>query len=108
MPKRQSVLSVDDVIIPAGVAIPQGANPNISLDVVQFAFVPGGQPPRRDPLDSEWFDGFWMSQETSYFACITVGPGTAVVLSEGDWAVWIKVLDNPTTPVACVDTLTIY
>lgn len=109
MPRRLSKLAVDDILVPVNVTVPTGANPSTIDDVVEIALVPGGQPPRRDPLDSEWQTGFWTSNGLGLFATLTVGPGTAFgALEPGRWAVWVKVVDNPTTPVACVDTITVY
>jgi hypothetical protein len=109
MPKRMSVTSTDDIIIPVKVAIPEGGNANITTDVVQFAFVPGGLATRRSPSDTEWNVGFWLVQDSGAVnACITVGPGAGLTLTRGEWAIWIKIEDNPTTPVVPVDQLTIF
>jgi hypothetical protein len=108
MPKRQSQFSVDDVLVPVDISIPEGANPETILDVVQFQFVPGGLPPRSAPVSGGWVNGFWLYAQRQLLACCRIGPGTPSALPPGSWAVWIKVIDNPTSPVAAVDQLVIY
>ena len=107
MPKTQSHLSLDDFIIPVSTPLSVGTNPDIALDVVQFQFVLGS-PPRANPTDDGWLDGFWLGSQTSpYLAAIAVGPGGAITLKPGTYTAWIKITDNPTVPVAAVDTLRI-
>ena len=108
MPKRQSRYSNDDLMVPTTVTIPQGANPETITDVVQFQLVAGGLPPRAQPTEDGWIDGFWLYAQQQLMACCHCGPGTALVPTPGAWAVWIRVIDNPTQPVAAVDTLTVY
>lgn len=108
MPKTQDRSSLDDVLVQVQRNIAAGANPQTSLDVVQFQFVIGGLPKRAEPKDDAWIDGFWIDEPPQpLLAGILVGPGGAIELAEGKWAVWLKIIDNPTVPVAAVDTLTI-
>ena len=107
MPKTMNRKDVDDILIPVTVTTPQGANPDTSLDTVQFQFTPGFLPPRSQPDDSAWTDGHWLKQGRQLLAAITIGPGTLWPLSRGTWVIWIKVLDSPTVPVKAVDTVTI-
>jgi len=106
MPKTMSRLSTDDVLVPVQLVIPDGANPVTPNDVVEFAFVIGGLPPRAEPNGS-WTTGFWLQTAGQLLAGVRVGPSGAIDLGPGIWAVWVKILDNPTTPVEAVDTLTI-
>ena len=108
MPVTMSRDSTDDILIPVGVAVAAGSNPDITLDVVEFAFVAGGLPSRHSPADSDWVTGFWLTgQQSQIFACCTIGPNGVIQPTIGAWAIWVRIHDNPTTPVAGVDTLRI-
>jgi hypothetical protein len=108
MPKTQSRYARDDFLIPVEVLIPAGVNPDITQDVVQFQFVNGGLPPRAQPKDEGWVDGYWIDQSPGpLLAGILVGPGGTIELDTGRWAAWIKIIDDPSTPVAPVDQLII-
>jgi hypothetical protein len=108
MPKTQDRNSLDDFLVPVSVLIPNGANPDTGLDVVQFQFVVGGLPKRAEPKSDGWIDGFWINQAPGpLLAGILVGPGGTIQLDPGTWAVWIKIIDDPSTPVAPVDQLII-
>lgn len=108
MPKTQDRNSLDDFLVPVQLVIPVGANPQTDLDVVQFQFVFGGLPKEREPTSDGWLTGFWLTQSPGpLLAGILVGPGGTIELPVGRWAVWMKVIDNPTVPVKPVDTLTI-
>jgi hypothetical protein len=105
---QQSRWSLDDIIIPVSLLIPQGANPDPSLDVVEFQLVLGGLPARAQPKDDAWVAGFWINPPTTpLLACISCGPGGSLTPAEGRWAIWIKVHDNPTVPVVAVDQIII-
>jgi hypothetical protein len=99
--------SVDDILVPVVMRIPEGGNPDTSLDVVQFQFTPGFLPPRSQPGDGDWTDGFWLTQGRQLLAGITIGPGTSWPLPRGTWVIWLKIEDDPTTPIKAVDTVTI-
>jgi hypothetical protein len=108
MPKTQDRLSLDEFMIPVQVIIPEGGNADPTTDVVQFQFVNGGLPARSHPTEGGWVDGFWITRAAgTILACVLVGPGGAVELDPGTWAAWMRVVDNPTVPVAPVDVLTI-
>lgn len=109
MPKKMNRWSVDDVIIPVDLVVPDGANANTSTDTVVFQFTPGGLPPRTQPTSGGWKTGFWVYAGNQLCAAITVGPGTAVgQMQPGVYAIWVNPEDNPTSPKEPVDTLTIY
>ena len=116
VPQRQSALSREFFIIPVQVTVPALANPDVTEDVVQFQFVNGGLPARvwptedpNPPATTGWQDGEWVTTETGQLlAAILVGPGTSLELPRAKYAVWIRVIDNPSSPVEPVDTLTIF
>lgn len=108
MPKTQDRLSLDDVMIPVTVVVPEGGNPDPALDVVQFQFVKGGLPMRARPTDDGWLTGFWITRQSgTLLACIAVGPGGTIELAPGRWAIWMRVVDNPTIPTGPVDQITV-
>lgn len=116
MPQTQDRLATVDVLIPVTVPIPVGANPITSADVVQFQFVLGGLPVRNRPTadavppkTTGWLNGYWLTPTPGpLLAGILVGPdGGAVALPPGRYAIWIKIVGDPTVPVQAVDQLTI-
>lgn len=117
VPQRQSALSREFFIIPVEVMVPALANPDVTADVVQFQFVNGGLParvwPTEDPdppATTGWQNGQWVTTPTGLLlAAVLVGPGTgALELPRAKYAAWIRVIDNPSSPVEPVDTLTIF
>ncbi len=118
MPKRQSALSLEFFLIPVEVVVPEVANPDLTADEVQFNFVVGGLPttnrsqPSEDPnlpQSTGWISGTWVTTATGQvYAAINVGPGGDAALPRGKFAAWIRVVDNPTVPVAPVDSITVY
>lgn len=108
MPKTQNRNSVDDLLVPVQLVIPNGAAKDTDADVVQFQLVLGGLPLRSQPTSSGWVNGFWLRNGSQgLMAGIRIGPGQALTPGPGRWAVCIKIIDNPTSPVAAVDVLTI-
>jgi hypothetical protein len=107
--KIQSRWSLDDFLVPVDVVVPQGANPDPTQDVVQFQFVVGGLPARAQPTEDGWVNGFWIRSTQQLLAGVLVGPGGTVTLapSATPYAAWVRIVDNPTTPVQAVDTLLI-
>lgn len=83
-----------------------GAAYNPTADVVQFAFMPT---PTQTPVTADWVSGVWETVATSiiypYNAKCLVGPSGATVLTSGSYNVYMKVTDNPETPVFIVGTL---
>lgn len=103
----QDRLSLFNLLLPVTVLIPEGVNPDITTDVVQFQFILGGLPPRARPVEDDWIDGTWTRLDNGIvLATLLVGP-TATVIAPGKWAIWLRIVDNPTKPVAPVDVLTI-
>lgn len=106
MPKTMYRGSVDDLLVPVVVLVPQGANSDTTTDPVYFAFTVGRPPTRQQP--ETWYQGSWLRDLGQIMALITVGPGSSVpTFKPGTYTVWVKVTDDPTAPVAAVDVLTI-
>lgn len=107
MPTSEDRLSLFNLLYPVDVTIPEGVNSDPTEDEVQFNFVLGGLPARARPVDADWVTGGWTTLANGLIlATLLVGPGGHVV-PVGKWAVWIRVVDNPTVPVAAIDVLTI-
>jgi hypothetical protein len=80
---------------------------NPTADIVQMAFVAGSA----EPATGQWNTASWAwtTPVNGYYAvqCL-VGPGTGgVVLAQGSYSVWVKIIDNPEIPVINTGTLTI-
>lgn len=83
-----------------------GAPYNPTVDVVEFAFTSGSTQP------DTWHAGSWDTsqpnpQTSTYCAQILIGPTGAVTLPAGRYNIWIKIHDNPETPVLPAGQLTI-
>lgn len=70
-------------------------------DDVEFACPAAGGTP------TVWIDGIWEEVEGSFFALGLIGPGTGLVLSPGEYDVYIRITDSPEIPVKKVDRLKI-
>jgi hypothetical protein len=86
-----------------------GVNPyNPTADVVQFAYVAR----EAEPTGGDWVVGAWETETITtpngvthiYRALGLVGPG-AKVLVRGSYDVYVKIIDNPETPVRFVGIL---
>ena len=71
-----------------------------SADTVQLAFMAKGAGP---PGSNDWVNGVWdvggSGISARYRAGVLVGPGGAKTLGVGTYLVWVKIADNPETPV---------
>lgn len=74
-------------------------------DTVSLAFMLG----RATPDTPDWVLGSWQTSSVNgqYFAQALVGP-TGHVLTPGVYTVWIKIEDDPETPIAQSGNLTVY
>lgn len=98
-----SSLSTQNVLVPVR-AFRQGQPYNPTADVVQMAFVSGWAEPQT------WYTGSWAwttAVNGYYQAQCLVGPGGTVSLSQGTYAVWVKITDNPEIPVINAGSLVI-
>jgi hypothetical protein len=57
---------------------------------------------------AEWHPATWETINDVHTARLLIGPGTDVALTAGAWDVWVKVTDNPETPVLKAGVLRIY
>lgn len=79
----------------------EGLDHDPTGDAVEFACpVAGGSP-------TVWIDGVWEEVEGSFFALGLIGPGTGIVLTAGEYDVYLKITDSPEAPVRKVDRLKI-
>jgi hypothetical protein len=67
-------------------------------------------PLRSDPDDdTTWRGASWAgSAATARSAAILIGPGTSHEIDAGKYEVWVKVTDNPETPIVHAGRLTIF
>lgn len=104
---RVSSLSLEYVTVPVE-AEKLGEQYDPTLDVVQMAFTAVGS----DPVPGDWKAAIWETEEqppiVRYRASCLVGPGGAAVLSKGVYAVWVKIADNPESPIMRAGTLQVY
>lgn len=98
-----SSLSTEYVQVPIS-ATAAGTPVNPTSDQVQFAFLATG-----NPTTSDWVLGSWETiAPNTYIAQCLVGPAGGVTLTAGTtYTIWIKVTDNPETPVRQVGLLKI-
>lgn len=76
-------------------------------DAVSMAFMLG----RAQPGDSDWKTGSWGTSSVNgqYFAQCLVGPnGGETTLTPGAYTIWVKIEDDPETPIAQSGNLTVY
>lgn len=79
----------------------QGSLPvNPTGDNVYFAFMQQGT-----PQNSDFHNAGWALGGPPYIAQILVGPANGVVLAQGKYTIWLKIVDNPEVPVIDVGTL---
>lgn len=78
-----------------------------TFDSVQMAFMQAGA----EPAGGDWSDAVWEVDQTTdpatYFAQCLVGPSADVTLADGEYAIWLKVIDSPESPVRNVGRLVI-
>lgn len=97
-----SHLSTEYIQVPVSI-IAAGTPVNPTTDVVQFAFITG-----RAPISGDWVVGSWDTAPGGYLAQCLVGPGGGVInLAVGTYQIWLKIFDNPETPVRPVGLLVI-
>lgn len=78
-------------------------------DTVQMAFVSDTDTTPANDDTAVWNSASWETNSTTtphtYTALCLVGPGGSVTLTEGNYAVFVKVTDNPEVPVKRVPGL---
>lgn len=82
-----------------------GGNP--TTDTVMMAFTTG-----TDPQPGDWKTAAWDTSaplgSNQFLAQCLVGPGGTVQLAAGQYAIWVKVTDNPEIPILPAGQLGIY
>lgn len=100
-----SHLSTEYILIPISVN-KAGAAYNPTGDVVDFAFMPNAV---QQPGVSDWVSGAWDVDTSNiiypYNAKCLVGPTGTITLGTGTYTIYVKILDNPETPVLVVGQL---
>ena len=107
MPLRLSALDKKYVLVPVSIKA-DGEDFDPTADVVRMAFL---SDMTASPGDSDWKTASWEDGGGTvnvYYARCLVGPSGAVTLTANDYAVWVKITDNPEIVVQKVDTLTIF
>lgn len=96
---QQSVLALQHVRVPVSADDVDGTNLDPTVDAVVMAFPVTDV----DPIAGDWKTASWETDATTtpdtYYAKCLVGPGGTVTLAVGTYDVWVKVTDNPETPV---------
>lgn len=94
-----SHLSTQYVLIPVS-ATKAGAAYNPTSDTVQFAFMPTQV---QQPVNADWQTGSWETVTSNilypYNARCLVGPTGTINLNVGTYTIYLKIADNPETPV---------
>lgn len=88
------------------IATKNGAAYDPTGDTVEVAF----KAPGVDPTGPDWHAASWETSGTNYYARLLVGPGAGgLVLAVGTYHMWVRITDNPETPVVEVPgTVRIY
>lgn len=82
-----------------------GATVDPTSATVEYAFTTGP-----DPATGDWKPGTWETipgPPRQYAARILIGPNQVADPGRGFWIVWVRVTDNPETPIRAIGTLTI-
>jgi hypothetical protein len=102
-----SQLATMYVLIPV-TATKAGVPYNPTGDTVQFAFMPT---PTQVPQNADWVSGSWETDTSEvlypYLAQCLVGPSGTITLGIGTYIIYLKVSDNPETPVLITGQLEI-
>jgi hypothetical protein len=102
-----SHLSTEYVLVPIS-ATKEGVSYNPTGDVVLFAFMPNAV---QQPGVSDWQTASWDTDTTNiiypYSAKCLVGPSGVITLGTGNYVIYVKIEDNPETPVLVAGQLVI-
>lgn len=86
-----SSLSKEYVLVPVS-AKEAGAPIDPTTSPVEMAFAAADADP------DDWHEAEWETAGSKHYARCLVGPGE-VEIEKGLWQVWVRVTDNPETPV---------
>jgi hypothetical protein len=98
LPNTITISSLATLMIQVPISARLNGSPNYNPtgDIVQLAFMAGDN----KPTTPDWQTGSWaIDPGPEYLAQCLVGPTGTVTLAVGTWSIWVKVLDNPETPV---------
>lgn len=102
-----SHLSTEYVLVPIS-ATKQGVSYNPTGDVVQMAFMPNTA---QQPGVSDWMTASWDTDSTNiiypYSVKCLVGPAGVITLGTGTYVIFVKITDNPETPVLVAGQLAV-
>lgn len=88
------------------VLVDTGGVATLSSQPVAFALTAVGYDPDGT---TTWRSASWSGEAgTSRSAAILIGPGTSHIIAEGKYEVWVKVTDNPESPIVHAGRLTIF
>ncbi len=102
-----SHLATEYVFVPIAVT-KLGVPYNPTGDVVEFSFMPT---PTQVPVTLDWQTGAWDTDSTNiiypYSAKCLVGPTGTITLGLGTYIIYVRIHDNPETPVLIAGQLQI-
>ena len=94
-----SHLSTEYVLVPIS-ATKEGLSYNPTGDTVTMAFMPNAV---QQPGVSDWQTASWDTDSTNiiypYTVKCLVGPAGVITLTTGTYVIYVKIQDNPETPV---------
>jgi hypothetical protein len=101
-----SVLSTQYVQVPVDTTF-NGTPFNPTGDPVAMAFMPS--PPDANPGSGDWKTAVWQTLPNGVYAVrLLIGPGTGgLVLTVGNYNIWLRITDNPEIPTQNVGILRI-
>jgi hypothetical protein len=102
-----SHLSTEYVLVPIA-ATKQGESYNPTGDVVEMAFMPNAA---QQPGNTDWQTASWDTDESNiiypYTVKCLVGPTGVITLAPGSYVIYVKIEDNPETPVLVAGQLVV-
>lgn len=99
--RAQSSLSTEYVPFKVTATNVDGTPIDPSQSQAKMAFVGVGQ----EPVEADWHDATWFGGNT---AAVLVGPDNGgVLLADGTYSVWLRILANPERPTGPVGLLRI-
>lgn len=111
MPQQLSIASTEYVRAYVRSTV-GGVNADPTLDTVQMGFV--AAPPSSSPgaAPTTYFDAIWEPNgpdaQGRWIASCLIGPAGGATLAAGRWWAWLKISDDPETPVLPVGILVVY
>jgi hypothetical protein len=109
MPIGISSASVQYFPVPVNAPTMDGVAVDPTVFAVSCAFIPlpahGANPEDNPPGDGDWVVASWHSfPKAPYCATTLIGNGGAVDLTQGTYAVWVRIEASPQNPVMMAPT----